>query len=252
LKAGGDRLLYLYGITASHPKNFSAPAGVDALRPVEALGCDDFVVWVSQGSADEFGENLAANMENLEWLAAAGVAHQRVISAIARETEILPARFATIFRTEASLRKHVRDRTSELKRDFRRVKNADEWGVKVFAVDPVVRLPQVSSGTDYLKAKAKLLPKRRDRSQASGEVAEFEQALRGVAAETAAAGKISSGQKGLMFQTSVLVQRDQRRKFEALLKKFSGKWADSLRIECTGPWPPYSFVSRQKEGDDSQ
>ena len=252
LNAPENRLLYLYGITESPPQDFPELIGVDLHTKVVPLQCDEVVCWVSRVSADAFGENLARNMENLEWLAEAGVAHQRVIAAIAQESEILPARFGTVFRTEASLRKHVRGRARELKRDFERVKDAEEWGVKVFALEPAVRLPEVRSGRDYLKAKAALLPKRRPRSDTSNQIAEFEQALRRVSAETAAIGIVSGGQRGLTFQTSLLVKRANRKKFESVLKRFSDSWAAARRIECTGPWPPYSFVSREHEGARSK
>jgi hypothetical protein len=29
-----------------------------------------------------------------------------------------------------------------------------------------------------------------------------------------------------------------------VLEKFANQWTRERRIECTGPWPPYSFVSR--------
>jgi gas vesicle protein GvpL/GvpF len=249
----GETVLYLYGITESRALNVPVQIGVDLLSTVEPIDCEGIVCWISRVSAEDFDDNLSRNMENLDWLAEKSVAHQRAISAIAHATEILPARFGTIFRTEASLRKHIRGRVRDLKRDFERVKGADEWGVKVFSVKPAAPpAPEIRSGKDYLKAKAALLPERKSRADVSGELAEFEHALKSVAMETAAVGNISSAQRGLTFQTSLLVKRNNREKFESLLKKFSENWADARRIECTGPWPPYSFVSRPDQGARSK
>jgi hypothetical protein len=108
-------------------------------------------------------------------------------------------------------------------------------------------VPQVRSGKDYLKAKASLLPSKKSRSETDGEFDEFENALRKVALESAAVGNVSGGQRGLRFQTSLLVNRKDRKKLESVLKKFSECWAEARQIECTGPWPPYSFVSRPGE-----
>jgi Gas vesicle synthesis protein GvpL/GvpF len=145
----------------------------------------------------------------------------------------------------------VRGRASVLKQDFERVKGADEWGVKVFEIAPVVRaVGRIRSGKEYLKAKAALLPKRSRPTRENGDLAEFEQALKGVAAETAAIGNVSSGQRGLRFQTSLLVKRANRARLESVLKKFAENWADARRIECTGPWPPYSFMSRTDAGQN--
>lgn len=242
-----DPVLYFYGVTKSRPTTaIQLPVGVDFDGKIESVECEGIVCWISRVSAMDFETNLASNMENLDWLANASVAHQRTISAIARETEILPARFGTVFRSEESLRKHIRKWLPEIKADFRRIKDTDEWGVKVFAtqaqVDPALR--KVRSGRDYLKAKAALLPRKRADSAVHSDFAEFENALRRVALESAAAGNVSAGQRGLRFQTSLLVKRKDRKRFESVLKKFSQRWAESRQIECTGPWPPYSFVSR--------
>src|SRR2546428_5848320 len=115
LKASDGRVLYLYGVTLARPSNVAKQLGVDGRAKIEAIEYDGIVCWMSWVSAADFEDNLARNMENLDWLAEASVAHQHAISVIARETEILPARFGTIFRTEASLRNHVRSRIRDLK-----------------------------------------------------------------------------------------------------------------------------------------
>jgi hypothetical protein len=89
-----------------------------------------------------------------------------------------------------------------------------------------------------------LLPSRKPKSIQREDIIKFEQALANVATETAPAGNVSRGQRGLSFQTSLLVKRTQRKKLESVLEKFASEWRRERRIECTGPWPPYSFVSR--------
>ena len=243
-----SQVLYFYGITRSRPSGAIQQTGVDLQSKIEPVKCEDLTCWISRVSAEEFEKELARKMENLDWLATASVAHQRAISAIAHETEILPARFGTVFRNEDSLREHVLEGMGDIHNDFERIKGADEWGIKVFAAKPAsAPLPQVKSGKDYLKAKAALLPAKKSQSDTNGDYAEFEKALRRVALTSAAAGNVSSGQRGLRFQTSLLVKRKDRKKLEAVLKKFSERWADSRKIECTGPWPPYSFVSRPNQ-----
>jgi hypothetical protein len=246
-----DRVLYLYGISESLPAKIPPEIGV-ALAKIETVDCGGIVCWVSWVPGKDFEQNLVRNMENLDWLAEASVAHQRAVSAIAKQTEVLPARFGTVFRSETSLRQHVRSRRRHLKRDFERVRGADEWGVKVFGIPlQSAPVPKVHSGKDYLKARAALLPKRRAAQNANGDLQKFEDALKRVARETAKVGNISSGQRGLAFQTSLLVKRRDQRKLESVLKKFSESWENRRRIECTGPWPPYSFVSRT-EGEESE
>ena len=246
-----DRVVYLYGITETLPSGIPELVGVDRFAKVEEIECDGVVCWISRASALEFEENLARNMENLDWLAETSVAHQRVISAIAGEAEILPARLGTIFRNEASLCKHIAGRSRSLKRDFKRIRGADEWGVKVFQVRPAITLPKVRSGKDYLQAKAALLPTRR-KAEGNGDIRRLERALENLATEVAPGGNVSRGQRGVEFQTTLLVKRSNRKKLESLLEKFARDWEQERRIECTGPWPPYSFVSRPDDGVKSK
>ena len=248
LKSADRRVLYLYGMTESHSAKPVRQAGVDLKSPIVAIECEGMVCWVSIVSAQDFELSLAANMENLDWLAVASVAHQRAIAALAHNADVLPARFGTVFRDENSLRKHIRGRVAELAKDFKRVKDADEWGVKVFETAPVAAaIPKVRSGKEYLMAKAALLPRKKSSQTPEEDLAEFQRALNGVAEATAAPGRISSGQRGLSFQTTLLVKRAQRQRLQLVLKKFSRKWAAARSIECTGPWPPYSFVSQDSK-----
>ncbi|HJT70450.1 MAG TPA: GvpL/GvpF family gas vesicle protein [Terriglobales bacterium] len=246
---GDRRVIYLYGITESPGSDISELVGVDRLSKVETIECDGVYCWISRVSAVDFEKELAQNMENLDWLAETSVAHQRVIGAIAHETEILPARLGTVFRSKDSLCKHVRKRARGFKGDFARIKDADEWGVKVFQLEAAAPKPaNVRSGTDYLKAKAAMLKPRRRKAATDGEIASFERALERVAVETAPAGNVSRGQRGLMFQATLLIRRSNKKKLESLLEKFARQWSSERRIECTGPWPPYSFVSRPTDG----
>jgi hypothetical protein len=84
-----------------------------------------------------------------------------------------------------------------------------------------------------------------------GQLADFSNQLKRIAVDIAEVGKVSQGQRGLQWQTSVLLKRQELKKFRALLKKTSESWSDEKRIESSGPWPPYSFVSRIPRGEGS-
>jgi len=241
-----DTVIYLYGITQQELPAIKA-TGVDGSAAIEDLQASGLICWISRVSRIEFADNLPQHMENLDWLAAAGVRHQRVVSAIAEQTEILPARFGTVFLTESSLKADVQKRKRTLESDFERIKDADEWGVKVFTLPAKVELPpgELSSGKDYLKAKAAILQRRPSKpKQADPELGAFARQLKQLAVDSEEGGKISSGQRGLEWQSSLLLKRADRKRFEELLRKFSKQWVESRRIEATGPWPPYSFVSK--------
>ena len=236
------KLPYLYGVTEQGAA-VRVAEGVDAHSPVEALPCAGFVCWISRVDAKEYGDQLQAHMENLDWLAGASVRHQKVVGAIHEQGTILPARFATLFLSEETLGADLKGRAAELKKDFKRLSGADEYGVKIFGIpqsSTAVETPR--SGRDYLQRKSEML---RDRTPMviTAEMKEFVAKLRELASQVAEGGSVTSGQRHLLWQGSFLLPRARRKHLESALAGFHREHSDRFRVECTGPWPPYSFVA---------
>ena len=238
--------LYLYCITEKNGAHRIAAAGVDGAGAVEAARCGDFWCWISTVSRADFADRLNDNMQNLEWLAAAGVRHQEVVSKIAAQADVLPARFATVFLTLDSLREDVQRRRVELRRSLGRVRGADEWGVKIYALARPAPQPVSGelSGRGYLERKSQLLESTmRGRAKNDPEIETFAKELKRISREAVTAGGMSRGQPGVLWQRSFLIPRQNRKKLMQALEKYAQRWRQVRRIECTGPWPPYSFVS---------
>jgi hypothetical protein len=77
-------------------------------------------------------------------------------------------------------------------------------------------------------------------------VEQLAEALEKVATASAPAGKVSGAQPGLLWQATFLVARSRRSQWDRVLRDFLERWQGQRRIEITGPWPPYSFVSDAK------
>jgi hypothetical protein len=239
-----DDVLYLYGVTMAPAGAIPHVIGVDGSAELESIVYAGFVCWVSRVPKAEFADNLARNMENLDWLAEASVRHQRVVSAVAQHQDMLPTRFGTIFLSESTLKADIDARKKSLESNLKRIAGCDEWGIKVFRSRPRVGPSRTAkSGRDYLQAKSELL-RARESKGSKAEIEPLAAALKEVAQDIAYGGAISGGQPGLQWQGSVLLKRGARKKLESIIKKFSQQWEGLLRIECSGPWPPYSFVSR--------
>ena len=239
-RASNDRLLYLYGISATNP-NVKVTASIHGSAAVECLENSGLTAWFSRVPDTEFGEKLAANMENLEWLSGASVRHQRAVSQISDVVTVLPARFGTVFKSEESLLQHVREQKGKLSATLARIEGTEEWGIKLFLnPSPPASPIEATSGHDYLRAKAMVQVKKR--TELDPDVAEFARELQAIAADSAPAGKVSSGQSNLEWQASFLVRKKDRPKWDNMLKRYATRWADRREIQCTGPWPPYSFV----------
>jgi hypothetical protein len=239
----GEQALYLYGVSPASAKTpVLKMLGIDGEHGVEAISCAGFTCWITPVDAHEFAAELARKMEELEWLAETSVRHQKVVATIAEKITLLPTRFGTVFLSRESLNKDVAERKTKLTASFSQVKDADEWGVKVFLTAPSKpALISAKSGKDYLKKKAEAIAA----SRASGPDAEIQamaSELAKLSRGTAASNKVSSGQQGLQWQSSFLLPRAKRKQWDGVLMKYAKRWANSRRIETSGPWPPYSFV----------
>lgn len=235
------RLIYLYGISREPAPGLDFSEGVDGRAPVETMAAEGLVCWISRVDAAQFGAGLQQNMENLDWLANATVRHQRIVDAVHRRIEMLPARFATVFRTPESLARHVREQRPALERSFEAVAGADEYAVKVFAVPVASAASPAASGADYLRRKADAMRARTPRAL-TPELESFLRKLQELARDTADGGRVGAGQRNLLWQRSLLLSRERRAQLEKHLEEFSRRYGGQYRIECTGPWPPYSFL----------
>jgi hypothetical protein len=243
-----NTVLYLYGITRQAGRLAASLRGVDGISTVEPLEASGLTCWLSRVDAGEFSDQLARNMENLEWLAEASVRHQRVVGAIHEGQPILPTRFGTVFLNEESLSEDIAGRKAALLDGFQRIADADEWGIRVFAQPrPALAASPARTGKEYLRRKATQLHAKPPRTL-EPEIQQFAAEIAKLATDSAEGGKVGSGQPNLRWQTSILLPRSRRPRFDSLLNRFAHKFAERFRVEGTGPWPPYSFVVGKSQG----
>src|SRR5579862_6578398 len=103
VKTMSQNALYLYGISQSAQMPHRKIAGVDGKAAVDQLHYAGLTCWISHVSKADFADNLSRNMENLDWLAEVTPRHQTVLAAISEINNVLPARFGTVFLSQASL-----------------------------------------------------------------------------------------------------------------------------------------------------
>ena len=248
----GGSALYFYGVSRGRTRALQSLRGIDAIGMVENCECSGLTCWFSRVDGGEYGERLAQNMENIEWLANASVQHQRVVGSIAEAASILPARFGTVFLGEKSMTADVNARKAALTAALKRIDGAAEWGVKVFAeAAPVPAARPATSGTDYLKQKSEQI-RSRAIPGAPPELKKMNEDM----AKAAVASVVVRGktpQPGLLWQASFLVKRTAEKAFHEVLRRYAAKLA-SARIETSGPWPPYSFagVAEEKPGPEER
>lgn len=226
--------------------------GVNGL-PVRSLPADGLAAAVTDVSLDEFGEDaLAERFENIKWLAQVAREHHRIIETLARHVAVVPMRLATVYRAGSHVTEMMVARRDEFERTLELIGGRTEWGVKVFATPYEVRTPvqaadQGRPGTAYLRERQRQLTATENaRRVAAATAEEIDVRLAGLAKASQRRALLDPELTGeddqMLLNGAYLVDDERSPQFAAAV----GDLADghsSVRIELTGPWPPYSFAS---------
>jgi hypothetical protein len=159
---------------------------------------------------------------------------EHVLEQLMEKREILPLRFGSTVEDEDELRQVLATRHDEFAVALARVRGRVEMGVRGTAA--VVGSQSAASGREYLTRKLE------GRRVAAG-------AAEGLHAELSQIAHASSlrvaSEPALGFAASYLVDRERVAEFRSRCEAASGVRPD-LELACTGPWPPYSFVSAEE------
>jgi hypothetical protein len=225
-------------------------------EPVRAVFAGGLAAAVGTVGLGEFGQDaLRRNLEDLDWLAVKARAHDAVVSGIARFGPVIPVRMATLYLDDRRVEQLLANRHAAFDAALHRVSGREELGVKAYA-DPTGLLPadeepQKStaggrSGTAYLLRRRRELVSQEEARRLAAVEAEYihatlmrcavdgkrkpavDQSLSGTAAWTVLNGTylVDQGMEELFRETVAALDRTAAR----------------IRLEVTGPWPPYSFA----------
>jgi hypothetical protein len=240
----------------------------DELDHVTGVAGEAVRIVVSNGLAavvgtvplEVFGnEPLRHNLEDLKWLEATARAHDSVVSEVARRGPAVPLRLATVYLDDDRVRGLLDERRADFESALALVTDRTEWGVKAYgdraALTAAVAEAQATSstkgaGTAYLlRRKAQLSAQETVERDAAARADEIHACL----VRHAAAGRrqaatdpaLSGSRDWMVLNGTYLVDDDRADKFastvEALEKEYPG-----IRLELTGPWPPYSFAGVER------
>jgi hypothetical protein len=232
---------------------FDGLAGVGG-QPVEVLTAAGLSAAVSTVSLAEFGEAaLRRHLEDLDWLEKTARAHHQIVAAVAEHAPAIPLRLATVYRDRGRLSGTLAARQPDFAAAIGRITARTEWGVKVFAAgqDTGAAENAADSGTDrpgaaYLRRRrTELDAGAQARRAAAGSAEAIHSALGGlaVAAEVRPpqAAQLTGRREQMILNGTYLVDDDRSAEFTAAVGRLAGRH-EPVRVELTGPWPPYSFA----------
>jgi hypothetical protein len=281
-----DAGVWTYAITEH--RHLSGPGGEVDLSWLTGVGeaqvrtvtGSRLTVLVSDVSLAEYGEAaLRENLENLDWLDRVAREHHCVIDAAARLFPLLPVRLATVYRGDAAVCAALADRGGQLLDALRRVGGRVEWGVKAYPAPEPNAAPEpekaegasaarklVAAGTGadrdagpgsgaglaYLKRRrAQLTAVRESRVAAVNAAQAVHADLTAKAAATRLhppqSVQLSGVQRPMLLNAAYLLDADDSVTFTAAVAGQATAHPE-LRVELTGPWPPYSFAGGDHDG----
>jgi len=250
---------WVYGVTDS-------PAAIrrDSLDQLTGVGGGNLHLVAAGGltavaetvSLDEFGETaLRRNLEELSWLEATARAHHRVINTLASQVQLVPLRLATVYREDGNVRAMLAEHGPQLRAALRRTASRAEWGVKAYADEPAAaraeadpagrRKAAPESGAAYLRRRRdELAASQQGRQEALASAQQLHAALARMAADARLhppqSPELTGTKSAMMLNAAYLIDDQHAAGFREAVDDLSSRLP--LRLELTGPWPPYSFA----------
>lgn len=150
--------------------------------------------------------------------------HKEVSLHVLKNHTVLPVAFGMVFKTRGVLINTMRRVYPLLRKSLRLIDNKIELGVKTILPKDIEDFE-----SEIGKSKDEFIKECEE---------EFVNGLDKIAAQSKN-GKLFS--ERLAFNRSFLVERDKIDNFSAELEKLGNKY-NPLKLQYTGPWPPYNFV----------
>ena len=235
-------MIYVYAITAQPEVRWPALRGLEE-APVFGLRYHDLAAAVSRVST----EAVPTTADNA-WC------HEKVVEGMMASRTVLPVRFGTVFGGERAVQDALTEHYDDLVADLHRLHGRVELGVRVLddtgdEPPPPLRAdpppgdgerPAYGTGRAYLLARGE--EERRQRSTRE----QAESLAAAVHAPLAHLSALSAHRvlatPHMLLTAAYLLDRGAvatfREEVEAL-----GRDYPHLQFLCTGPWPPYSFVT---------
>lgn len=240
----GTSATYVYGIVSTnHPCVFEDLGGVgepaSTLRRLDAEGVAAIVSDAPPG--------LRAKRRDV-------LAHQRVLEELGRQGTVLPMRFGVVARDEDSLRQELVEDNEAHLAVLAELAGRAEFNVKVFCDEEMLireaalndpNVQRLREHTDTIDERIRL------GEAVAAAIEAHELAIEQGVLETLgprSTRHVRGPQvKGAAANASFLVDTDDAEEFVAAVEELGAALGDEIRIQRTGPLPPYSFVSVREE-----
>ena len=263
-----DDVWYVYGIVRNEFDSSRAPSGLDD-APIELVKSGDIAALASRMPMSAYGpDTIEQNTADVAWLSPRAMAHDRVLTWAQDHGGVIPMPMFSLWRSDMALGKSLTQRGKALGGVFKRVQNADEFGLRVYRRDDAMlaTIHEQDQGMAKLRAAAQsaspgqryLLErkyaeqgKQAVRDASAKNAKDIFAALKKLARDAisrplAEKTKASATDATLVLNGAFLVDRARvdafREAVGAIVREHQPR---GLAFDFTGPWPPYNFVAEK-------
>jgi hypothetical protein len=254
--------IYLFCLARADALQRAAGQGIDGRSSLFLWRREAIVAICNRASLGEFcGPEAEERLGDLAWVGPRARCHAEVVMAVMRQSPVLPVRFGTLFSSLERLEKLMDKNREKILRFFDRVEAREEWAVKGWIKRMEIQAmllsraqaaqglaPATSPGVRYLD-------RQRHRLAAQKEINPWARALcKDIAADLAGHSSDfcdrpvqSVGNRDdvgdMMSNWAFLVPRAELALFQERIQEANAVHGPrGVYFECSGPWPPYSFV----------
>ncbi|MBI5025124.1 MAG: GvpL/GvpF family gas vesicle protein [Nitrospirae bacterium] len=256
-------LIYLYCVTNSLPHHLHTKDFGIGVYFIYHKGLYAVVSKVTESEFNE--ENLKNNLTNLEWIKTKVGIHERIIEEVMRDICVVPFKFATLFNNEDNLKAMFEEHAEELKTKLKHLEGKEEWGVKIYCDIEKLKENLIQEDEALLKiskeisasspGKAFFSKKKKEEllniavNKKINEYGQYsfdrlrEQSLK-TRINKLLPKEVTERENDMILNSAFLVYKDKISDFisvvDILKAQYKGR---GLFFDCTGPWPPYNFVT---------
>jgi hypothetical protein len=245
---------YVYAITRAASPLPPDLRALDGRSPLRAVVYEDLQAVTSAVSLEEFGPPvLDERLKDLQWVEEKVRGHDNVLKTLVAAGTVIPCRFCTILAGEDDVRAVLARARNAISKTLASLDGKSEWGVKLLAdtrgASTAAPEPDGgAAGRSYLMQKKRHGRQREDVVRAADEAAAA--CHRELSALAAGATVLPTRDRGggrgwhLALNAAYLVPGDNVETFHARVASLSTQYrAQGVRIDLTGPWPPYNFAA---------
>lgn len=244
-------------------------AGAEILaRPcLEIVALGDIAAVVTAVSRDAFcGAGADTRLEDLAWVGPRACGHEEIVEAVMRVSPVFPARFGTLFSCRERLTLWIEAHQAAVRAALDRFADHEEWALKGSLDATTAEGGLLAAGfarCDWPPSPgARYLEEQRIRASVARQLEAWVNERRELIARSlfrhvvdfrarALPTAVENGHGAPMFNWAVLVPTASvaalRRSVRQLNRIYGRR---GVAVECSGPWPPYSFCASPQPGGE--